>query len=72
LAAFGLALGGGLQLGTTYWIGWVAVAALLITEQSLVKADDLSRVNIAFMTINGIAGLVFGILGITAILLAHM
>jgi 4-hydroxybenzoate polyprenyltransferase len=45
------------------------VAALLITEQSLVKADDLSRVNIAFMTINGIVGLVFGILGITAILL---
>ena len=69
LAAFGLALGGGLQLGITYWIGWVAVSALLITEQSLVKADDLSRVNIAFMTINGIVGLVFGILGITAILL---
>lgn len=72
LAAFGLALGGGLQLGITYWIGWVAVAALLITEQSLVKADDLSRVNIAFMTINGIVGLVFGILGIAAILLAHV
>jgi len=41
------------------WIyaGAVAVAAcLLIWEQSLVRAEDLSRVNLAFFTINGMIG----------------
>ncbi len=69
LAAFGAAWGGGIALGSIYWIGWVVAAALLIIEQSLVKPDDFSRVNLAFMTINGIVGIVFGGLGITAILI---
>ncbi len=41
------------------WIYGVAVAlsaCLLAWEQSLVKADDLSRVNLAFFTINGWIG----------------
>jgi 4-hydroxybenzoate polyprenyltransferase len=41
------------------WIYAVAVAVsacLLAWEQSLVKADDLSRVNLAFFTINGWIG----------------
>ena len=32
---------------------------LLAYEQSLVKAGDLSRVNLAFFTLNGIVSLVF-------------
>lgn len=70
LAAFGLAWGGGVALGVVYWVGWIAVAILLAIEQSLVKPDDISRINLAFMTINGIVGLVFGALTIAAILLA--
>ncbi|MEZ6005775.1 MAG: UbiA-like polyprenyltransferase [Planctomycetota bacterium] len=41
------------------WIYWIAVgltAALLVFEQSLVRADDLSRVNVAFFTLNGWIG----------------
>ncbi len=41
------------------WIYWIAVglaAALLLYEQSLVKPHDLSRVNLAFFTLNGWIG----------------
>jgi 4-hydroxybenzoate polyprenyltransferase len=40
-------------LGAIYYTGVVAVAALLVYEQSLVKPHDLSRVNAAFFTVNG-------------------
>jgi len=45
---------GALQgLNTLYYVG-VGVAAILIAyEQSLVKPDDLRRVNLAFFTLNG-------------------
>jgi 4-hydroxybenzoate polyprenyltransferase len=42
-----------------FQLGWLAVAGLALTvallgwEHSLVKADDLSRVNAAFFTVNG-------------------
>ena len=42
---------------------------MLIYQHSLVKPDDLSKVNIAFMTANGIASVVFGILVIADLLL---
>jgi 4-hydroxybenzoate polyprenyltransferase len=54
LTAAALALAGVLTgLGAGYWIGWVAIAALLAYEHSLVGADDLSRVNVAFFNVNG-------------------
>lgn len=68
LLAFGAGIGGGIPLGFIYWIGWVAVVGLLAIEQSLVKADDVSKINLAFMTINGLVGIVFGLLSIAAIL----
>ena len=46
-------------------LGWVAlagiavVAAVLIYEQSLVSATDLSRVNAAFFTMNGVVSVLF-------------
>jgi len=49
LAAVGVALG----LTWPFWIGVAAVAALLWYENSLVKPEDLSRVNIAFFNVNG-------------------
>lgn len=69
LAAFGAGWMGGIPLGPLFWIGLAAVALLLVIEQSLVKPNDISRVNLAFMTVNGLVGLVFGALAISAVLL---
>ena len=41
------------NLGIFYWIGMVVVAALFIYEHSLVKPDDLSRLNMALFNMNG-------------------
>ena len=49
----------GFHLGWIAWIGIAAVAGLLIYEQSLVKADDLSRVDAAFFTVNGYVSMLF-------------
>ncbi|MDB5210522.1 MAG: 4-hydroxybenzoate polyprenyltransferase [Sediminibacterium sp.] len=45
-----------------YWIGIAVFVGMLIYQHSIVKYNDLSKVNIAFMTANGIASVVFGIL----------
>lgn len=47
------------SLGVAAWLGVAAVAALLVWEHSLVRADDLSRVDAAFFTANGYAGILF-------------
>jgi 4-hydroxybenzoate polyprenyltransferase len=49
LAALGVMMG----LGALYWVGWLAVVGLLIYEHSLVRPDDLSRLNLAFFNVNG-------------------
>jgi 4-hydroxybenzoate polyprenyltransferase len=40
-------------LHTVYFVGVGVIAALIIYEQSIVSPDDLSRVNVAFFTLNG-------------------
>lgn len=47
------------QFGLWYWIGAVVFCGMLIYQHSVVKPTDLSRVNLAFMTANGIASVVF-------------
>jgi 4-hydroxybenzoate polyprenyltransferase len=54
LAAVGMRAG----LGPVYAAGVAAVAILLVWEQSLVRADDLSQVKRAF-DINGWVGLLY-------------
>jgi 4-hydroxybenzoate polyprenyltransferase len=44
-----------------YWIGIAVFVGMLIYQHSLVKPNDLSKVNIAFMTANGIASVVFAV-----------
>lgn len=44
-----------------YWLGVILFVSLLIYQHSIVKHNDLSRVNIAFMTTNGAASIVFAI-----------
>lgn len=44
-----------------YWIGVLVFGGMLIYQHSIVKPHDLRRVNIAFMTANGIASVVFAV-----------
>jgi 4-hydroxybenzoate polyprenyltransferase len=53
------AAGAGLDVGVAYWLGVVAVALLLAYEHSLVRPEDLRRLNAAFFTVNGVIALVF-------------
>lgn len=49
-----LSVGGiAVNAGPVFFCGVVFAACLLTYEQSLVKPDDLSRVNLAFFTLNG-------------------
>jgi len=47
------------RLGALSVAGVVAVAVLLVYEQSLIKPNDLSRVNAAFFTMNGCVSVLF-------------
>jgi 4-hydroxybenzoate polyprenyltransferase len=50
--------------GGFHWIYWIGIAVfigMLIYQHSIVKPNDLSKVNIAFMTANGIASVVFAV-----------
>jgi 4-hydroxybenzoate polyprenyltransferase len=49
------------SFGWLYWIGVAFFVGMLIYQHSLVKPNDLRRVNLAFMTANGIASVVFAI-----------
>ena len=52
-AWFGAAAG----LGWLWWVGLALTAIVLAYEHTIVRADDLSRVNRAFFTANGIIGI---------------
>lgn len=47
--------------GWLYWLGVLVFIGMLIYQHSIVKPNDLRRVNIAFMTANGIASVVFAV-----------
>jgi 4-hydroxybenzoate polyprenyltransferase len=57
------------HLGTIYYAGVACVALLLIVENAIVRPNDLSRVNLAFFTLNGVVGVVLGVLGVLDVLL---
>jgi len=44
-----------------YWLGACLFTLLLVYQHSIVKPDDLSKVNIAFATTNGLASILFAI-----------
>jgi 4-hydroxybenzoate polyprenyltransferase len=54
--------------GPLYWTGLIIFSTLLFYQHSLVKPDNLSRLNLAFFTLNGIASLIFALFTITDIL----
>jgi 4-hydroxybenzoate polyprenyltransferase len=49
------------QFGLIYWGGVAIFMGMLIYQHILVKPNDLSRVNLAFMTANGIASVIFAV-----------
>jgi 4-hydroxybenzoate polyprenyltransferase len=60
------------SVGHFHWIYWIGIAVfigMLVYQHSIVKPGDLSKVNIAFMTANGVASVIFGLLVILDILL---
>ncbi len=53
-----------------YLAGVAALAGLLVYEHSLVRADDLSRIDAAFFTVNGWISLGYFVITLAARLLA--
>jgi 4-hydroxybenzoate polyprenyltransferase len=56
------------------WVGWIGVglvAALLAYEHSLISPRDLSRMNAAFFTLNGVVSIVFFVSMATAVFLGR-
>lgn len=56
-----------------HWIfagGLLVALALLIYEHSLVKTNDLSKLNLAFFTMNGVISVILGVSGIVDVLVA--
>lgn len=45
--------------GWWYWAGITIFVGMLVYQHTIVKPNDLSRVNLAFMTANGIASVIF-------------
>jgi len=61
LASAALVIAAGIiaSLGLWYWVGAAIFIFLLAYQHFLVKPNDLSKVNLAFFTTNGVASVVF-------------
>jgi 4-hydroxybenzoate polyprenyltransferase len=57
--------------GLIYWFGALLYGSLLVYQQVLVKPHDLSRVNLAFMTANGLASVIFSFFVIVDLFTQH-
>jgi len=55
--------------GFIYWTGAAIFIIMLIYQHLIVRPDDLSRVNMAFGTTNGIAGVIYGLAVVLDLLL---
>lgn len=51
-----------------YWIGTGIFAAIMVYEHMIVKPADLSHVNLAFATLNGLASVIFALFVISDII----
>jgi 4-hydroxybenzoate polyprenyltransferase len=60
------------HFGVAYWLGIAVFAGMLVYQHAIVKPNDLRRVNLAFMTANGIASVVFAILVISDLYLTRL
>lgn len=60
-----------IQVGVLYYIGVILYGALLYYQHSIVTPTDLSRVDRAFMTTNGIASVVFSLFYLLDLVTGH-
>lgn len=65
MAAVGIAAG----LHPVYWLGIAAIAGLLAWEHRLVRADDLSRLGVAFFNLNGVVSVLYLVTVLVAVAL---
>jgi len=56
-AMVGVGVAGGLH--SIYWIGLVVVAGVLVAEHRLARADDLSKLGVAFLNANGLISVLY-------------
>jgi 4-hydroxybenzoate polyprenyltransferase len=55
LAAIGIVA----DLHPVYWIGWTVILVILIREHRIVRADDLSKVGVAFFNLNAAVSAIY-------------
>jgi len=61
-------------IGSFYWVYWLGAGlfcSMLIYQHSIVKPTDLKKVNLAFMTANGIASVVFAVFVIADLFISN-
>jgi len=54
-----------------YWIGFSLFSALIIREHSIVKPTDISRINVAFATMNATASVIFAVFSLLDLFLYY-
>lgn len=47
------------ELHPIYWVGWLAIALILVWEHRLVRSDNLSRLGVAFFNMNGLISVIY-------------
>jgi 4-hydroxybenzoate polyprenyltransferase len=57
-------------LHPVYWIGMATIAAILFWQHRIVRADDLSRVGMAFFNMNAVVSIVYFATVLVAVVLA--
>jgi len=73
-----LALGGMAAVGfaaalhPVYWVGMAGIAAFLLWQHRLVRANDLSRVGVAFFNANGAVSVLYLAVTVAAVLLPRV
>jgi len=57
------------DLGSVYFFGLIVLTGFLVYEHSLIKENDLSKINVAFFTVNGYVSVLYMVFVITDIYL---
>ncbi len=65
VVAAGVGIYGHSGFGGWYWVGVAVFIGMLGYQHAIIRPNDLSKVNLAFMTANGIASVVFAVFVIT-------
>jgi len=66
-----IAVGAAAALHPIYWVGVLLIAGLLLWEHRLIRANDLSRVGVAFFNLNGIISLLYFVTILSAVVWSH-